>query len=285
MGLNIDLRSAVFFNALIALGITCYFLYFYRTHRTHPGFIYWICSSLCYFLHESLVGLRGVVPDWASIVFGGNLFNVLGYIFISIGFARFLDRRTYWKAGALAAAAMGLAAIYFTYVTPSLGYRIILQCVLSLPLILYSLYLCGQAAQAFSWTSILWLFLSLIALAVALVARAIFTALTDVHRSTDFFQSSVFQSYFSLILPVLLVSIYMGLLAVHALRNEIELKAALGEVTKLQGLLPICACCKKIRDEKGGWSQIERYISERSAATFSHGYCPECAEKALAQLR
>lgn len=47
----------------------------------------------------------------------------------------------------------------------------------------------------------------------------------------------------------------------------------------LEGFLSICASCKKIRDDKGNWQQIESYIRERSEATFSHGICPECAEK------
>ena len=56
-----------------------------------------------------------------------------------------------------------------------------------------------------------------------------------------------------------------------------ELQEALAEVKKLSGFLPICACCKKIRDDSGYWNQIENYISEHSEAVFSHGYCPECA--------
>lgn len=57
-----------------------------------------------------------------------------------------------------------------------------------------------------------------------------------------------------------------------------ELERTLNEVKTLQGLLPICAACKKIRDDKGYWSQIEEYVAERSEAQFSHGICPECAK-------
>jgi len=57
------------------------------------------------------------------------------------------------------------------------------------------------------------------------------------------------------------------------------LKEALKEVKTLNGLLPICSYCKKIRDDKGYWKQIEAYIQERSDATFSHGICQECAKK------
>jgi ligand-binding sensor domain-containing protein len=58
-----------------------------------------------------------------------------------------------------------------------------------------------------------------------------------------------------------------------------ELTDALGRVKQLSGLLPICASCKKIRDDKGYWNQLEYYISERSEADFSHGICPECVER------
>lgn len=57
-----------------------------------------------------------------------------------------------------------------------------------------------------------------------------------------------------------------------------ELQQALSEVKTLSGFLPICASCKKIRDDGGYWNQIENYIRERSDAEFSHSICPECAE-------
>lgn len=58
-----------------------------------------------------------------------------------------------------------------------------------------------------------------------------------------------------------------------------ELQKALNNIKKLRGLLPICASCKKIRDDKGYWNQIEAYIETHSDASFSHGICPECADK------
>jgi sigma-B regulation protein RsbU (phosphoserine phosphatase) len=55
-----------------------------------------------------------------------------------------------------------------------------------------------------------------------------------------------------------------------------ELEEALSRVKTLQGLLPICSYCKKIRDDRNYWQQVEGYISEHSDAQFSHGICPEC---------
>jgi hypothetical protein len=67
------------------------------------------------------------------------------------------------------------------------------------------------------------------------------------------------------------------------IKKEKELQAgiqeALASVKTLSGLLPICANCKKIRNDKGYWDQIEGYIQKHSEAQFTHGICPECAEK------
>jgi len=59
----------------------------------------------------------------------------------------------------------------------------------------------------------------------------------------------------------------------------VELKHAISQVKKLSGLLPICASCKKIRNDKGYWNEIEIYVREHSEADFTHGLCPGCAEK------
>ncbi|MFH1148494.1 MAG: PAS domain-containing protein [Pseudomonadota bacterium] len=64
-----------------------------------------------------------------------------------------------------------------------------------------------------------------------------------------------------------------------------ELQDALATVKTLSGLLPICASCKKIRDDAGYWTQIETYIRNHSEAEFSHSICPDCAEKVYQEIR
>jgi sigma-B regulation protein RsbU (phosphoserine phosphatase) len=58
-----------------------------------------------------------------------------------------------------------------------------------------------------------------------------------------------------------------------------ELEATLAEIKTLKGLIPMCASCKKIRDDQGFWQQVEGYLMQHSQAEFSHGLCPECMEK------
>jgi PAS domain S-box-containing protein len=64
-----------------------------------------------------------------------------------------------------------------------------------------------------------------------------------------------------------------------------ELEAALAKVKLLSGLVPICAGCKKIRDDQGYWSQVEVYIQKHSEATFTHGLCPDCSKKYFPGIR
>jgi len=62
------------------------------------------------------------------------------------------------------------------------------------------------------------------------------------------------------------------------IKTHIGFKKAREEIEMLKGLIPICAQCKKIRDDKGYWNQVDIYLEKHSGATFSHGICPDCAE-------
>lgn len=83
------------------------------------------------------------------------------------------------------------------------------------------------------------------------------------------------------IAAVLLLILFLGLTYYRyrqAARTTRELTLALQQVKTLQGLLPICANCKKIRDDTGYWHQVESYVTEHSNAEFTHGICPACAQ-------
>jgi len=75
------------------------------------------------------------------------------------------------------------------------------------------------------------------------------------------------------------VGLRIVLLQRHLAERVRQLEEALGRVKQLQGLLPICSYCKKIRKDQGYWEQVESYISDHSEAQFSHGICPECYDK------
>ena len=83
---------------------------------------------------------------------------------------------------------------------------------------------------------------------------------------------------------MLLIGPYLFLKIINPLIQRLsdtvkELQDALAKVNQLSWLLPICASCKKIRNDKGYWEQIEVYVRDHSEADFSHGLCPDCLEK------
>ena len=89
-------------------------------------------------------------------------------------------------------------------------------------------------------------------------------------------------TYNFFLIGMIVIFIYLGFLVEQMSRKNYvfstRLRDSLSKVQKLSGLLPICAHCKKIRDDTGYWQQVEIYIADHSEAEFSHGLCPGCGE-------
>lgn len=73
-------------------------------------------------------------------------------------------------------------------------------------------------------------------------------------------------------------------LEARVITRTAELQAAMDAIKTLQGIIPICASCKKIRDDKGAWNQLEAYISAHTEAAFTHGICPDCVQRLYPEL-
>ncbi len=97
----------------------------------------------------------------------------------------------------------------------------------------------------------------------------------------------LFGAYNVFLNGLVLIYIYIGFLVEKIFRKNFitseELTYSLSKVHQLSGLLPMCAKCKKIRDDRGYWNQIESYIEMHSDAAFSHGLCPECSDSLYGQ--
>ena len=75
------------------------------------------------------------------------------------------------------------------------------------------------------------------------------------------------------------LGIVFAIIIDNYISSKNKLQKTLSEVQTLSGLIPICAWCKKIRDDKGYWSEVEQYIGKHSKAEFTHGMCPKCFDK------
>ncbi len=97
-----------------------------------------------------------------------------------------------------------------------------------------------------------------------------------------FIKASFISGLSALVLIAIGVSLFFKVTnpIITRLYNTVaKLKNALEEIRTLRGILPICSFCKKIKDDTGYWNRLEAYVTERSHAEFSHGICPECAQK------
>jgi hypothetical protein len=94
----------------------------------------------------------------------------------------------------------------------------------------------------------------------------------------DFIQELIYPNLIELVERGMFVFLSF-LVGIYASSLIMKLRKANEEIKTLNGLLPICASCKKIRDKNDNWQQVEVYIRDRSEVEFSHGICPECMEK------
>ena len=102
----------------------------------------------------------------------------------------------------------------------------------------------------------------------------------DILSERDLYNRGLFFSYFSIwAIGILGVFFSFRLSRGEYIERSRLIETALKDVKTLKGFIPICASCKKVRNDEGYWDQIEEYIRDRSDAEFSHGICPDCKKK------
>ena len=116
--------------------------------------------------------------------------------------------------------------------------------------------------------------------------RTLFTTLnTGPYKNFNTFTfQDVVKKYFLENIIALIIFLIAMVFLIKIVQLNRSLKKALSEVQTLQKFIPICVSCKKVKDDKGYWEQVESYISKHSEAEFSHGYCPECYENEMERI-
>lgn len=283
------MRELLFFSAAVSGALSVIMAAFLRTHRNHAGFAQWTAGTALASASLLSSALRGLVPDLVSIV-GVNVSFLAMAPFLLDGTRRFLGRGALARRWyALAAVPFG-ACLYFTLGHDDIAARTaILMTAAAIPLaVAAALLLRRRPAEASLLHDVLALQFALIAglfltRAVWVLGRPGFTLWTESPAQYAFFTATAVLHLGITVTFVLLTTEWVaaqlsGARAELAARVD-QLQLALGEVKTLEGLVPICAACKRIRDEKGDWIQMEIYVRDRTRADFSHGLCPRCLPK------
>jgi hypothetical protein len=277
----IDVRTATITAGAIGLVLGLCLFAILRTRKTYPGFRLTVAGLLCYGAGRLMQSLQGVLPDGVSVL-AANLAHVLFWVLCAWGLHAFAgrrpDHRLLWAPFALLAGALA----WFTWGDPQVVGRII---AVSLAQAFYAQF-CGVAlyrhvrpllreANA--------LLLGILAFRVLWYLARVLVTLVAEPGDGYFVTASSYQGASLLVDIGTLLVVVIGIVGLNAHRLELELVAAGQEIRTLRGILPICAWCKKIRDDQGAWSQLERYLSEHTDAEFSHGICPDCLAKMRAE--
>lgn len=265
-------------------------LLFYRKNcKTYSGFGLWVLSTFTIAVAYVSVLLLGMMPELLGIIIT-NVAIVLAVVFRLDGTARFIQSEKIAKGFYLLPVLIIPIAGYFYLVNNDLAMRnlfysmivLIISCIIAFKLYKNSnpenrrLYLTGAA---------LFFIYSLL-----ISGRAIFWILNP--QDGIFIAGKLHQFYF---LGTLIFEIGAGIffLMINNQRLETELLTArnnlqilvekleksVSEVRSLSGIIPICMHCKGIRDDKGYWNKLEKFIAQHSEAKFSHGICDKCLEK------
>lgn len=277
MDLRFHLPTLSLATGLVALVLGGYMSHLQWARPTYPGFKHWTLASFLVALAMPLVSLRDVAPDWLSIVVANQLFLLFTILMIR-GLALFAGRRPKKGQDIILSLLFLACALWWTYGEPNLNNRIISFSFIFFFYLLRCAKLVWFEVTAATGVRNLVLAGTFALVGIFFLARAlvaIFTPQPAVSLMTFTpWQAVTFTVAFSSV-PVTL----FGLVFLNIQRMEKDLRAAQDEVKTLAGLLPICAQCKRIRDDGGYWHQVEEYITTRTEATFTHGICPQCMKQ------
>lgn len=258
------------------LGMSLAYLIILQTCKTYPGFGKWTLSCLLVASGTLLIGLRDYVPAFASF-FISHLCLIFSIILIKRGVFDFFKESQQPKTDAAIIVVSSALHWYFSFNHQSLHFRSLF---LSISLSIISI----QTMQ------ILWknrcktvtcpgkfAFYSIGAFLLINVVRGFLHFYCIMHpiENSDI---RIFSTSLVLMFPVFMI-INLSLIVSNFRKTEISLIQAKEKIKTLTGFLPICAHCKKIRDDKNEWQPVEVYVQRNSHANFSHGICPECIGK------
>lgn len=281
-------------STCVAILMALTLLFFKFTRKTYPGFSHWTAGSIGMAFGFIFLLLRGVIWDYLSIVMV-NIFFPLSVVLHLEGMRKFLKHPPMPRWWYILPGISFLASTVFFFYHDNAAWR---NFFMSITVAIPNWFM---AKLIFSHTrndrSSFYPVIGSVMLASGLLIMVRAIWVLQMPSFTIMEESPVQIGYFIAVMVLQIAgNISFIMLTSERLERELsdaetalkqtveDLQKALIEVKTLGGLLPICANCKKIRDDIGDWHQLESYICKHSEAEFSHGICPECARKLYPEL-
>jgi hypothetical protein len=284
----LDIRTVILVEIIVMATLSGAMLLYRKHRKTYPGFGLWSAAMLVTVAGYIALGLRGAIPVWLSIVVSNFLFQYS--VVMRFGALMLFFRERSISRWWYVSAPMGMALIApFYFVVDRIDIRVSILTAYLVFFALLNSYIQIKNSPPQDRPIRYLMGISGILFSIQMIVRAI--AYFVVEDKSVFSTNLVISGNYVITL-VFEVVWGIGFLMLNSQRierqlletqeqlkkNLADLQFAFGEIKTLSGLLPICAWCKKIRDDKGYWNQIEEYLKEHTTANFTHGLCPDCAE-------
>jgi hypothetical protein len=262
-------------NIIICTILACLMTHYWLRQGRTDAMRYWMIAAWIMTVADVFFAIRSELPHWFGRLVPPLLVTA-GHVALFLGTQRTaglrLRKRLIW--GVLALHAAGL--VFFIWRSEYSGWRMVFNGLIWGGLSLASAGCLRRASPHY--------FKSAFAPAIIFTAHAVFhalrVALAALFTLLDWHGAgAALQVIGDLEVSFFMVALFAGILIANLQVRHDELLSVHAEVQTLSGLLPICAWCKKVRDDDGYWQQVEDYFASRSQITFTHGVCADCLEE------
>ncbi len=269
-----DLRTLLLAGSAVSANLSLAMLYLLATGRSYPGFGLWTAGVIAVAAGNTLIALRSQLPEAISILLGNALIFLALYMFL-FGLNRFVGRRTEQCRVILPLIAALSVLFYYWFVSPDLRARIL---VVSFVICAYLTVGWFTAFRHLPKVMLRGENLLLIGFGIFVASTFLRPLVVLFRRSTmsDLMSAGGFEPVAALVNILGVVTLVLGMIKINQQRLEEEFRQARIKLNALEGLLPLCSHCGKIRDEQDEWHSFENYLRLHSKAQVTHGLCPDC---------
>jgi len=259
-------------NLIIVTILACLITHYWLRQGRTAAMGYWLLAAWIMALADILFAARPVLPHWMARIVPTLLVTV-GHAALLLGARKTASISIKWLVVAAVIVLHGAGLVAFLAQDQPSRWRMVFNGVIWAAFSVASYLGLRKASRAF-WRP-------LVAPANAFLLHGVFhclrVALATLCAVYSWPEVQFWlQAVSDFEVSFFMVALFVGLLVANLqVRNE-ELSNALAEVQMLTGLLPICAWCKKVRDDEGYWQRVEDYLAARSGLKFTHGICNDC---------
>jgi len=276
----LDLLTIFILIALVSLmmSVTMFFTAYSYPYKKNSMRI-WAIGSILRAAFWAMLAFRGFLPEFFSIVVANAGVIICELIFIKafrILQDKDIENRWLYLSGGVSI----LALSFFTYIVPSLFWRIEFISLASLVVGVAGIYTLLFAKNENRNGIDVFCGVLYIISAIAVIIRGGYVAYIYPEQSSLFMGGLVQNISFAVIFVCIVMITFVYMMMVNLKFNN-ELRTALSEVKTLKSMLPICTYCKNIRDDEDAWHKLEDYVQKHTDTMFSHSVCPNCYESEI----